>query len=95
MTPRRHIIPLELSREGSTAAIWGFRQVVYWEIGQMERIGADSDALQKARTYQLSVSSPQISMQRVRDQSGKDVPDDCVAYQTGRDEAVDNQVLRP
>ena len=46
VTPRRHIIHIELSRVRSIVAIWGLRQAVCGGVVERERGHADRDVRQ-------------------------------------------------
>jgi hypothetical protein len=78
VTPRRHIIRIELSRVGSTAATWGFRQAVYRGMVQMEGIGADGDARRRRDRAGRPRPHPGLVTQRAKDEPDEGVPDERV-----------------
>jgi len=78
VTPRRHIICIELSRVGFTAATWGFRQAVYGGMVQMEGIGADGDARRRRDRASRPRPHPGSVTQRAEDQPDGGVPDERV-----------------
>ena len=78
VTPCRHIIRIELSRVGSTAAIWGFRQAVYRGIVRMEGIGADSDARRRRDRTSRPRPHPGLVTQGAKDQPDGGLPGERV-----------------
>ena len=78
VTSRRHIIWIELSRVGSTAAIWGFRQAVYGGMLRMEGIGTDGDARSRRDRASRPCPHPGSVTQRSKDQPDGGVRDDRV-----------------
>jgi hypothetical protein len=98
--PRRHIIRIELSRVGSTAAIWGFRQAVYRRMVQMEGIGTDGDARRRRDRASRPRPHPGFVTQRAKDQPDGGAPDERVlptrqAETKPRGAVADDRLLRP
>jgi hypothetical protein len=100
VTPRRHIIRIELSRVGSTTGIWGFWQAVSRGMVQMEGIGGDGDARRRQDQASRPRPHPGLATQRAKDQPDGGVPDERVlptrqAETKPRGAVAGDRLLRP